>query len=730
MVLLYCVLAGAVPKARPVPRAPAVPKVVALPLTSYSLSLKQLGEKYSFDLRGVDGRYKIEFSVRGDEVITNAVFKLKYRYSSALLAETSQINILVNNELAASLPLPKATADTPLEQTIPLPVQMLSARNELTLQLVGHYSQQCEDPRHPDLWATIANDSALDLTTASLPVGTDLSLLPAPFYDKRDLRTFKLPFVFAGVPDNTTLEAAGVVSSWFGALARDKRSAMSAALNELPSHGNAVVFVSGNATLSELNLAPVTGPTVSILVNPRDVNGKLLMVMGRDSRELKQAAVALGTRSKTLHGQSMAVDGTLPLDARQPYDAPNWLSTRKPLAFGELVEAAALVRKGGQPEPVRLNLRLAPDLFDLHRRGVPVELKFQHTVLPEATVSRLTVDVNQKLVKSIALPSTASALGSDLKAQSQSLQIPMAALLPGVAQLQFRYTFDPAKEADCNFPNLDQVQSAVDPDSTIDLSGLSHFMAMPNLSSFVKSGFPFTRLADLSETAVVLPDAPGLDDYSAYLSLMARLGEATGYAGTAVHVVHANQAGSVADKDILLLASGSPSGLVHSWAQHIHGQQDENFLTDLPRKTRRLWGKLSPYLPADLRIAQVDESPWLRGDYGMLSGFESPLKAGRSVVMVWGTGAPQLLDSVEAAWGSADEAVTVGASLMLVQGEKIKTRPATPTYYIGDIGLIRHVQWIFSRDMGLLVLATALGIFLLSVLIYGFLRAQAARRTL
>jgi cellulose synthase (UDP-forming) len=49
---------------------------------------------------------------------------------------------------------------------------------------------------------------------------------------------------------------------------------------------------------------------------------------------------------------------------------------------------------------------------------------------------------------------------------------------------------------------------SVDQDSLLDLSTAYHFTSLPNLAFFVNSGFPFTRLADLSETAVVSPQQP------------------------------------------------------------------------------------------------------------------------------------------------------------------------------------------------------------------------------
>ncbi|EPN59791.1 cellulose synthase regulator protein, partial [Pseudomonas syringae pv. actinidiae ICMP 19096] len=70
------------------------------------------------------------------------------------------------------------------------------------------------------------------------------------------------------------------------------------------------------------------------------------------------------------------------------------------------------------------------------------------------------------------------------------------------SRLQLRYMFDYLKQGECGDIIIDNMRGSIDPESTLDFSGYDHFMAMPNLGVFKDSGFPFTRLADLSQTAV------------------------------------------------------------------------------------------------------------------------------------------------------------------------------------------------------------------------------------
>ena len=85
---------------------------------SYNLTLKQLGRLDTINLQGTESSDGVSFGVRADQVVTHARLLLDYSYSPALLADLSQINVLVNDEVAASLALPKEGAGKPQQQTL------------------------------------------------------------------------------------------------------------------------------------------------------------------------------------------------------------------------------------------------------------------------------------------------------------------------------------------------------------------------------------------------------------------------------------------------------------------------------------------------------------------------------------------------------------------------------------------------------------------------------------
>jgi hypothetical protein len=295
----------------------------------YSLTLKQLGRSYPISLHGVESTDGVNFDVPASQVATGAQVTLQYSYSPALLPDVSQINVMVNDVVAASIPLLKKDAGSLQTQKVEIPAKLITEFNRLSMQFIGHYTMGCEDPLHTSLWAKVGNDSVLDIQTSPLALKNDLAIMPLPFFDRRDIRSLNLPFIFASAPNNGTLEAAGTLSSWFGALASYRGAIFPTQLNALPAKGNGVILVSGDAAsqIGGLSISAPKGPTLTIVTNPNDPNGKLLVVAGRDVAELKRAAIAVSIGGKVMAGSSAVIDKLDTIKPRQPYDAPNWLPT-------------------------------------------------------------------------------------------------------------------------------------------------------------------------------------------------------------------------------------------------------------------------------------------------------------------------------------------------------------------------------------------------------------------
>ena len=92
-----------------------------------------------------------------------------------------------------------------------------------------------------------------------------------------------------------------------------------------------------------------------------------------------------------------------------------------------------------------------------------------------------------------------------------------------------RFVFQIAKKGKCQDTAPLNLQGAILKTSYLDIADIPHLAIMPDLELFANAGYPFTRKADLADTAVVLPDTPMPDEIEMYLTLMGHFGAQTGY---------------------------------------------------------------------------------------------------------------------------------------------------------------------------------------------------------
>ncbi|SAI66772.1 cellulose synthase regulator protein [Bordetella ansorpii] len=719
------------------PRANALAPAAAPPFVpSVSYTLEQLGAQYPVNLRGVDGSNTFNFGVRNDQVVTAARLDMRYTYSPSLLPDISHINVLVNDEVAATIPVPKEQGGVNQRRTIDIPPYLVTADSALRLQLIGHYTMDCEDPLHSSLWTNISNQSQLELVTSAVQLPDDLANLPEPFFDRRDRRMLQLPFVFAAQPDAAALEAAGAVSSWFGALASYRGARFSASVGQLPERGNAVMLAVGNK-IPGVTVDPLQGPTLAITSNPNDPNGKVLLVMGRDAKELKQAAVALVTGSQTLSGPAITITQFAELQPRKPYDAPKWLRSDRPVSFGELMDASRMSVSGYSPETIRMDVRVAPDLFGWREKNVPIDLRYRYTPQPTSVNSSLLFSVDDQFMKSIPLFALERiADGEKLRAQvlpdeslpmRAQLDVPLESL-KSRAQLQFRYMYDYIKQGECRDIIIDNVRGAIDPESTIDVSGYPHFIAMPDLAAFSQAGFPFTRMADLSDTLVVLGANAANQEYSAYLTVMGRMGESTGYPATGVSVSRAQQASSVPPgKDLLVIASGADQSWLKEWASSVPAYSGSaNFgVSDLVYRVMG-WFHADPRLDNEPRRTALAYTG--TGVSAVVAGFESPREAQRSVVLIASNRPEGLQDATSALLGGKDYKNPIQGSLAVIRGKQVDSLVGEQQYYVGSLSLVKRIDWALSAIHPALSLAGVATVLVLLIAVLALLIGLLFRR--
>jgi hypothetical protein len=694
----------------------------------YTISLKELGAGNSMSLFGQDGRASLNFNASANEVISQASLKLFYKYSPDLLSKNSRINVYLNDERIASLETPNQNGNKDLEVDIAVPIELFSENNQFTFQLVGHYESNCEDARSPKLWAKIGGKSSLSVSSIPLVLSNNLANLPIPFTSKNSTRKLTLPFVFMAKPNNAALESAGIAASWLGSKTIQSGAKFPVMMNSFPDTGNAIVFIdAATSAVPGIALPSITGPMVFITSNPKDPSGKYLFVMGKNGSELKQAITSLALGNQNLSGQSASLTETIKLPARQPYDAPNWLSGTGPVKLSNL--------KADAQFNTEFNTQLPPDLYDINKKGIPLHLDYSYINNSTGNSTDLSVVYKRQPVKTIPLEthqqwifnineyltSFLKGIGVTKKINSEvtkeaDFYIPQGMLYPSYGGatvpnddqinlapfLKADFIQSSSTKTDCtNIGGITPIDAKLNPSSTINISKMNHFIGMPNLAAFSNSGFPFSRLADLSETAAILPDNPNVEDYSAYLATLGRIGRLTGYPSTSITTTTFSQIESAKNKDLLIFTSGPDNQSILKGWEHL-----------IPSSNRFSVEKIIVFL----QNIMSSSSKFDIYKNTFITGFQSPLESGRSVILISSLNPEKMNDLTSSFDGSMG---SIYGSLVRLNEDQVETIFDKETYQSGDLPFSSYLAWYFSK-YGLLftLLISIFAVLALTALIY------------
>ena len=266
--------------------------------------------------------------------------------------------------------------------------------------------------------------------------------------------------------------------------------------------------------------------------NPVDPYGKVLIVTGADADQTLAAAQALATGWPGLQGATATMTDLAYPPKSNPDDAPRWQQPRWQefqLWNYELVGVAAGRRQRADDDVLP---RAAGPVSTAIQQNVLLHLDYRYNSIPIGPISSMQVESNDAYLGSVPLVPGKEAS----RETSVNLAIPVVNLRPFSNSMRFRLTFQLLKSGNCQATVPTNLMGSILRSSYIDLRGLPHWAAMPNLELFSNAGFPFTRYADLSQTTIVLPDQPSLQEMETYLTMMGHFGAETGYPAIRVTV--------------------------------------------------------------------------------------------------------------------------------------------------------------------------------------------------
>jgi cellulose synthase (UDP-forming) len=688
--------------------------------TSEILTLKDMGVENGIEMRGPHSYYSVRFTLSNVLVPQQTVLKLSYSIDPSLDGRTTFLKVTVNGTIVATLhpELQGQSADGFVEVEVPILNAPLVRNNLIVFEFIGGGAMQREDQAGARVLARIASNSTLNVVGDRLLWKNDLSQLPLPIFDSDLQASTTVPFVFLSTPDPVVLESAGVVASWLGIHAKSKPVHFAAALGQIP-RGNVVLISDNPASLpSSLGILTRTGSLIALRSNPSDAYGSVLVVAGDDDEQLLRAARTLSLTSKVT-GTSAATgfvmtgdDAQIPELVMPPKhqhdDAPRWLRAERATPIASCITQAALRSDGSNAIP--LYFHVPPDLYYGERQNLRLHINYQYNALPVAPGSALRLIMNGRLINEAVLTP-----GIGVNDRQRVIAVPVADIRPFGNTMLFNFDFATTNHSAPQEGSPASLNGTILCNSSLDLQGLALWARMPNLKLFANAGFPFTQLADLSETTVVLPAAPSADEISLYLHIMGHFGQQTGYPVLQV-TVEGPDAVISKDRDYLILgtvgnqpAFSSLDNLLRVTldSSGIHVKDEKGYLSfasSFKAFVARSWASLVGNPVSEILPSSLGGTPDV-----LLEEIESPSSPDRSIVLV----ALQQDTSAEVfadVFLDRSQSDDITSSVSLLRNGRFKSYPMNgPTYHVGDISNYAMMRiWLTQYFVILLLVVTGL----------------------
>ncbi len=704
---------------------------------SSTVSVAQMGQPRGITLTGGQLQSGIVFTLPGDEVITNARLNLSLRVSAALAARNTSLQLMLNGQPLGTLPLGSSDSDVS-DYQLDIPAAMVVASNNLSFKINDADKLLCEKESAQQYQVTILPKTTLSLEGQQLNIGTSLRNFPRPFIDTQRMTPASVTFGFAANVAPDSISAAALVASWMGIQSDYRGIRFPVVRGDLPEHNGILIGHPGDK-IGTVTLPATNGPLLQVIDNPNNPIYKLLLVVGANDDQLRQAANRLTTQPLATDANSLNVQPQ-PIGVRKPYDAPRWINTTRPVRLSELLRKdQSLTTTGIWHDALRVNFRAAPDLFMWDGDTIPVELhyRFPSESWIDENNSFLNVTINGTFLRNLTvnkvglLESAWHRLGGDARQEHYTLKLEPY-LIYGDNQLALYFNIKPKADAPCGVLLNNNIKSRIEEDSWIDLSHTRHFTMLPNLSYFVGASFPFSRLADFSQTTLLLPEKPSDAEIATLLDMASRAGNATGVPLLQNQVLFGLPKGGthmarLQQSDLLAVSTTQNNDFNQAMLANTPYETSGN---TLGVKEPNTWDKLRGWLTGDWYRQQLDADRYFSSNEawrGFVS-YRSPWNPDRLVVMTVATSDQQLLRLHEDLNSARINAGIRGDTAIITDENGIRSFRVGPQFPSGEMPWYMMVVWYANQHSVLMALAA----FLLSALVGGgvwvMLKRHAWRR--
>jgi hypothetical protein len=704
---------------------PLILLVSMIPVNTLAESMRvpvlKLAPIQDVKLQGTKDSHQFSLPISKRWNVKKAAFHFNYTNSSALIAQTSRLVFLVNDQPLAQIRL---NPDVPVgEVVVEVPGELLNAGyNSCQLSVSQHYTlEECEDPFSPELWTWINLEKAYFVFDIDpVPVPSRVSAVADFLFDSRSVFDTTVNLI---IPELTPeyVKLAALAASGI-ALRYDYRPVDFILAKDIRMGCDNIVI--GNRqdlqVLLKAETPAITGALISIRNLPveksaplasetivtEDPYKALVVLTGNDSAELTLAVNAFASLSYPFPNSPTAKIVKLELPEIQAG------MLKKGLLPGNTYSLASLgmtsVMFGGiSPPAANISLRLPSDLYLSPNKFAVVVLHMAYDAAMRSD-SVLNVKLNGKFISGIRLDNPKGDYFKGYK-----VNIPLSAFKPGDNQLAFEAALTPLHTDKCTLIQTKNLRLTIFDDSTLTLPEVPYWIKMPKVEVFFQDAFPFGKWPDLRETIVAVPEKT-FAAATAAVNLIAIGAQKIGYPPFHLScqfdlnpppqpkdVIMIGSLDTIPQKilDNAPLAGINPTRIKYRQMDRPQSKPNKptDFWSDLTKSTPELPQNISDRIQAATVTGQIFGA--LAPQHAVLMQFQHPDMADRTLMLFTAATGEDLKAGSKALWDPAAQSGCQG-DLAFLNWERAEydtfSMLVGPSYYLGNPGSVPVINKLIN----------------------------------
>ena len=693
---------------------------------SIRLPLEKFTAASSLEIRCIQGGQNLSVPIPERWDVHKMTLYLHSTSSNTIISDISQLAVRFNGEQVAQMKLNSLAPTVDVE--IPLPVAKLeSGYSTITFQVAQHYAANgCEQPCSSGLWTNISvRDSSLQIDYDLKPLPLRLGETTNMMFDPKQFPEMNVNMVMdVSTPESVTM--AAMVASGIARHFDYRKVKFSHSSDIVDGTDNVLIgegkFVDDVLAKHGIALAPGDGGKIKLFHLPKgegtDNRHALVVVTGKDEGTLKVAAETFANMSLPYPGTEEMSTYEFSMPDISMYGGRDVLLSEKEYTFKDLgMPTYSFYGFSGKPSKKgyigagsEITFRLPPDFLIKQNQYAKLVLNFSYGagLRPD---SAMTVSVNDVAVRDIHLDNID---GNYI--EKYEISIPTYMFKPGSNTIAFKPFLNVQRNV-CDAVNTDGLFVTIFESSTFMFPPMPHFVELPRVDLFALNGFPFTRWPDGYETLIYLPqhDSAAIDTA---LNLLGMITQRNGFPMFGAKFAYEEPK----DWKGEILAVGKVQDIPASLMAHAPFKFDG--ISTIPYPVVKGWD-------TDTSITLSKQKGGLGEGSGLLMEFESPIKSGRSVVLVTAQDDKNLLTLGDALLHPGIQARLKGDVALIrldVLDYDLHTMTIGDKYSTGDKGDISTLDsFLFSYPSvryGLIVLT----IILLGAIGYWLLRRHYGKR--